>query len=155
MSPNINTGKSINVKIQQKNLLHNLWDKNFIPIFVLMLFKKKGLCKIYIFLFPPLSFQLLSFLQQLILFVYVKTMLYICGMENTLTKSKTITLELTPEEFETLSHLWYFDVDNLQYEVEMQTKSNDPNGELEELTNLMLSAMGIQNKLNEIAKTLQ
>jgi hypothetical protein len=82
-------------------------------------------------------------------------MLYICGMENTLTKSKTITLELTPEEFETLSHLWYFDVDNLQYEVEMQTKSNDPNGELEELTNLMLSAMGIQKKLNELSQTLQ
>jgi hypothetical protein len=76
-------------------------------------------------------------------------------MENTLTKSKTITLELTPEEFETLSHLWYFDVDNLQYEVEMQTKSNDPNGELEELTNLMLSAMGIQNKLKELSQTLQ
>lgn len=82
-------------------------------------------------------------------------MLYICGMENTLTKSKTITLELTPEEFETLSHLWYFDVDNLQYEVEMQTKSDDPNGELEELTNLMLSAMGIQKKLNELSQTLQ
>ena len=76
-------------------------------------------------------------------------------MENTLTKSKTITLELTPEEFETLSHLWYFDVDNLQYEVEMQTKSNDPNGELEELTNLMLSSMGIQKKLNELSQTLQ
>jgi hypothetical protein len=37
----------------------------------------------------------------------------------------------------------------------MQTKANDPNGELEDLTNLMLSAMGIQNKLNEITKTLQ
>ena len=82
-------------------------------------------------------------------------MLYICGMENTLTKSKTITLELTPEEFETLSHLWYFDVDNLQYEVEMQTQANDPNGELEELTNLMLSAMGIQNKLKELSNSLQ
>ena len=76
-------------------------------------------------------------------------------MENTLTKSKTITLELTPEEFETLTHLWYFEVDTLQYEVEMQTKSNDPNGELEELTNLMLSAMGIQKKLNELSQTLQ
>jgi hypothetical protein len=37
----------------------------------------------------------------------------------------------------------------------MQTKANDPNGELEELTNMMLSAMDIQTKLNEIAKTLQ
>lgn len=76
-------------------------------------------------------------------------------MEDTLTKTQTLTLELTPEEFETLSHLWYFDVDTLQYEVEMQTKANDPNGELEELTNMMLSAMDIQTKLNKIAETLQ
>ena len=76
-------------------------------------------------------------------------------MEDTLTNTKTLTLELTPEEFDTLSHLWFFEVDTLQYEVEMQTKDNDPNGELEELTNLMLSAMDIQTKLNEIAKTLQ
>lgn len=76
-------------------------------------------------------------------------------MEETLTKTQTLTLELTPEEFETLSHLWYFDVDTLQYEVEMQTKANDPNGELEELTNMMLSAMDIQTKLNKIAETLQ
>ena len=82
-------------------------------------------------------------------------MLYICGMENTLTKTQTLTLELTPEEFETLTHLWYFEVDTLQYEVEMQTKANDPNGELEDLTNLMLSAMGIQKKLNELSQTLQ
>lgn len=76
-------------------------------------------------------------------------------MEDTLTNTKTLTLELTPEEFDTLSHLWFFEVDTLQYEVEMQTKTNDPNGELEELTNMMLSAMDIQTKLNEIAKTLQ
>ena len=82
-------------------------------------------------------------------------MLYICGMENTLTKTQTLTLELTPEEFETLAHLWYFEVDNLQYEVEMHTKDNDPNGELEELTNLMLSAMGIQSKLKELSNSLQ
>lgn len=76
-------------------------------------------------------------------------------MENTLTKTQTITLELTPEEFETLSHLWFFEVDTLQYEVEMMTKANDPNGELEELTNMMLSAMDIQTKINDITKTLQ
>lgn len=76
-------------------------------------------------------------------------------MEDTLTKTQTLTLELTPEEFETLAHLWYFEVDTLQYEVEMQTKANDPNGELEELTNMMLSAMDIQTKLNKIAETLQ
>lgn len=76
-------------------------------------------------------------------------------MEDTLTKTQTLTLELTPEEFDTLSHLWFFEVDTLQYEVEMQTKANDPNGELEELTNMMLSAMDIQTKLNDIAKTLQ
>ncbi len=76
-------------------------------------------------------------------------------MEDTLTNSKTLTLELTPEEFDTLSHLWFFEVDTLQYEVEMQTKANDPNGELEELTNMMLSAMDIQTKLNELSKTLQ
>lgn len=76
-------------------------------------------------------------------------------MEDTLTKTQTLTLELTPEEFETLSHLWFFEVDTLQYEVEMQTKANDPNGELEELTNMMLSAMDIQTKLNKIAETLQ
>lgn len=80
---------------------------------------------------------------------------YICIMEDTLTKTQTLTLELTPEEFETLSHLWFFEVDTLQYEVEMQTKANDPNGELEELTNMMLSAMDIQTKLNKIAETLQ
>ena len=76
-------------------------------------------------------------------------------MEDTLTKTQTLTLELTPEEFETLSHLWFFEVDTLQYEVEMMTKANDPNGELEELTNMMLSAMDIQTKLNKIAETLQ
>ncbi len=81
-----------------------------------------------------------------------KIMLYICGMENTLTQ--TLTLELTPEELETLSQLWFYDVDTLQYEVEMITKYNDPNGELEELTNLMLSAMEIQKKLNDLNNSL-
>jgi len=80
-------------------------------------------------------------------------MLYICSMENTLTQ--TLTLELTPEELETLSQLWFYDVDTLQYEVEMMTKNNDPNGELEELTNLMLSAMEIQKKLNDLNNNLQ
>jgi hypothetical protein len=74
-------------------------------------------------------------------------------MENTLTQ--TLTLELTPEELETLSQLWFYDVDTLQYEVEMMTKNNDPNGELEELTNLMLSAMEIQKKLNDLNNNLQ
>jgi hypothetical protein len=74
-------------------------------------------------------------------------------MENTLTQ--TLTLELTPEELETLSQLWFYDVDTLQYEVEMITKYNDPNGELEELTNLMLSAMEIQKKLNDLNNSLQ
>jgi hypothetical protein len=74
-------------------------------------------------------------------------------MENTLTQ--TLTLELTPEELETLSQLWFYDVDTLQYEVEMMTKNNDPNGELEELTNLMLSAMEIQKKLNDLNNSLQ
>jgi hypothetical protein len=103
--------------------------------------------------FPPLQFQLLSFLQQLVLFVYVKIMLYICGMENTLTQ--TLTLDLTHEELETLSQLLFYDVDNLQYEVEMMTQNNDPNNELDELTDLMLSAMSIQKKLNELNNTLQ
>jgi hypothetical protein len=87
------------------------------------------------------------------MFVGSKIMLYICGMENTLTQ--TLTLELTPEELETLSQLWFYDVDTLQYEVEMITKYNDPNGELEELTNLMLSAMEIQKKLNDLNNSLQ
>ncbi len=82
-----------------------------------------------------------------------KILSYICGMENTLTQ--TLTLELTPEELETLSQLWFYDVDTLQYEVEMMTKNNDPNGELEELTNLMLSAMEIQKKLNDLNNSLQ
>ena len=82
-----------------------------------------------------------------------KILSYICGMENTLTK--TLTLELTPEELETLSQLWFYGVDTLQYEVEMMTKNNDPNGELEELTNLMLSAMEIQKKLNDLNNNLQ
>ena len=74
-------------------------------------------------------------------------------MENTLTQ--TLTLELTPEELGTLSQLWFYDVDNLQYEVEMMTQNNDPNNELDELTDLMLSAMSIQKKLNELNNTLQ
>ena len=82
-----------------------------------------------------------------------KIMLYICSMENTLTQ--TLTLELTPEELETLSQLWFYDVDTLQYEVDQMTKANDPNGELEELTNLMLSAMEIQKKLNDLNNSLQ
>ena len=82
-----------------------------------------------------------------------KIMSYICGMENTLTQ--TLTLELTPEELETLSQLWFYDVDNLQYEVENIAKDNDPNGELDELTDLMLSAMSIQKKLNLLNETLQ
>ena len=80
-------------------------------------------------------------------------MSYICGMENTLTQ--TLTLELTSEELETLSQLLFYDVDNLQYEVEMMTQNNDPNDELDELTDLMLSAMSIQKKLNELNNTLQ
>lgn len=82
-----------------------------------------------------------------------KILSYICGMENTLTQ--TLTLELTPEELETLSQLLFYDVDNLQYEVEMMTQNNDPNDELDELTDLMLSAMSIQKKLNELNNTLQ
>ena len=80
-------------------------------------------------------------------------MSYICGMENTLTQ--TLTLELTSEELETLSQLLFYDVDNLQYEVEMMTQNNDPNDELDELTDLMLSAMSIQKKLNELNNILQ
>lgn len=81
--------------------------------------------------------------------------MYICDMEYTLTQPQTLILSLTSEELKTLSEIMFFEIDSLQYEVERQTKDNDPDGELEDITNTMISAMDIQKKLSELSKTLQ
>ena len=67
----------------------------------------------------------------------------------------TITITLTTEEHEALKTILFYWVDQVEFDVEQAMKDNDPNGELEELTNMMLSAMDIQTKLDKIAETLQ
>jgi hypothetical protein len=58
-----------------------------------------------------------------------------------------ITITLTPEEYEVLKLIVYYWVDQVEYDVEQTIKENDPNGELEELTDNLFISMKINEKL--------
>lgn len=62
----------------------------------------------------------------------------------------TVTLTLTKEEHEVLQTILYYWVDQVEYDVEQTMKENDPNGELEELTDNLLVSMSINKKLQPI-----
>ena len=59
----------------------------------------------------------------------------------------TVTLTLTKEEHQVLQTILYYWVDQVEYDVEQTMKENDPNGELEELTDNLLVSMSINKKL--------
>lgn len=61
-----------------------------------------------------------------------------------------MTLTLTKEEHEVLQTILYYWVDQVEYDVEQTMKENDPNGELEELTDNLLVSMSINKKLQPI-----
>jgi hypothetical protein len=58
-----------------------------------------------------------------------------------------ITITLTTEEHETLKTILFYWVDQVEFDVEQTMKDNDPNGELEELTDNLLVSMSINKKL--------
>lgn len=58
-----------------------------------------------------------------------------------------ITISLTKEEYDTLKTILFYWVDQVEYDVEQAMKDNDPNGELEELTDNLLVSMNINKKL--------
>lgn len=58
-----------------------------------------------------------------------------------------ITITLTKEEYDTLKKILFYWVDQVEYDVEQTMKDNDPNGELEELTDNLLVSMSINKKL--------
>jgi hypothetical protein len=58
-----------------------------------------------------------------------------------------ITITLTKEEYETLQTILFYWVDQVEFDVEQVIKDNDPNGELEELTDHLLISMSINKKL--------
>jgi len=58
-----------------------------------------------------------------------------------------ITITLTKEEYDTLQTILFYWVDQVEYDVEQAMKDNDPNGELEELTDNLLVSMSINKKL--------
>jgi hypothetical protein len=58
-----------------------------------------------------------------------------------------ITITLTKEEYDTLKTILFYWVDQVEYDVEQAMKDNDPNGELEELTDNLLVSMNINKKL--------
>ena len=62
----------------------------------------------------------------------------------------TVTLTLTKEEHEVLQTILQYWVDQVEYDVEQTMKENDPNGELEELTDNLLVSMSINKKLQPV-----
>ncbi len=58
-----------------------------------------------------------------------------------------VTITLTKEEYDTLKTILFYWVDQVEYDVEQAMKDNDPNGELEELTDNLLVSMSINKKL--------
>ena len=59
----------------------------------------------------------------------------------------TITLTLTQEEHQALKQILFYWVDQIEYDVEQTIKANNPNGELDELTDHLLVSMSINKKL--------
>ena len=58
-----------------------------------------------------------------------------------------VTITLTKEEYETLQTILFYWVDQVEFDVEQAIKDNDPNGELDELTDNLLISMSINKKL--------
>ena len=58
-----------------------------------------------------------------------------------------VTITLTKEEYETLQTILFYWVDQVEFDVEKTIKDNDPNGELDELTEHLLISMSINKKL--------
>ena len=63
----------------------------------------------------------------------------------------TITLTLSKEEHQALKDILFYWVDQIEYDVEQTIKNNDPNGELEELSDHLLVSMSLNKKVNEVA----
>lgn len=63
----------------------------------------------------------------------------------------TITLTLSKEEHQALKDILFYWVDQIEYDVEQTIQANDPNGELEELSDHLLVSMSLNKKVNEVA----
>ena len=63
----------------------------------------------------------------------------------------TITLTLTQEEHQALKESLFYWVDQMDYDVEQTIQANDPNGELDELTDHLLVSMSLNKKVTEVA----
>ena len=63
----------------------------------------------------------------------------------------TITLTLTQEEHQALKQILFYWVDQMEYDVEQTIKANNPNGELDELTDHLLVSMSLNQKVTEVA----
>ena len=63
----------------------------------------------------------------------------------------TITLTLTKEEHQALKQILFYWVDQMEYDVEQTIKANNPNGELDELTDHLLVSMSLNKKVTEVA----
>lgn len=78
-------------------------------------------------------------------------------MENTITLTPSdklreeVTLTLTKEEHDTLKTILFYWVDQIEYDVEQTIQANDPNGELDELTDHLLVSMSLNKKVTELA----
>ena len=62
----------------------------------------------------------------------------------------TITLTLSQEEHQALKKILFYWVDQMEYDVEQTIKDNDPNGELDELTDHLLVTMSIIKKVEAL-----
>lgn len=59
----------------------------------------------------------------------------------------TITITFTKEEHTALTNILFYWVDQMEYDVEKCIKDNDPDKELEELTDHLLVSMSINKKI--------
>ena len=75
-------------------------------------------------------------------------------MENTITPldklREEVTLTLSQEEHQALKKILFYWVDQMEYDVEQTIKDNDPNGELDELTDHLLVTMSINKKVEAL-----
>ncbi len=62
----------------------------------------------------------------------------------------TITLTLNQEEHQALKKILFYWVDQVEYDVEQTIKDNDPNGELDELTDHLLVTMSLNKKVEAL-----
>jgi hypothetical protein len=62
----------------------------------------------------------------------------------------TIILTLNQEEHQALKKILFYWVDQMEYDVEQAIKDNDPNGELDELTDHLLVTMSLNKKVEAL-----